>query len=330
MNLISQTTLDLWNKSRTKMSPAGWSTRNAPCCEHQGQTRDKRGRGGLKIDNTEAITIHCFNCSWSCSYTPGKPLFPKFQKTLRWLGISEQQLNKLKLESLRIANPEITVNVAPRAIIPIELPEYKLLNNHTAEYPDHIQYLNNRGIESSDFPFLVSDDLEFKNRIIVPFILKNCIIGYSARTILPNIKARFLMRQSTDFVFGMHWVEPNHDWIILSEGLFDALSVKGLAVMHNEINEAQVEMINRLNRRIICVPQLDSSGLACTEHSLIQTAIANNWEISFPEWDCKDINAAYIKYGRLFVIQHILKQRTTGSLAAKIKQKMCLAKLKNN
>jgi hypothetical protein len=136
------------------------------------------------------------------------------------------------------------------------------------------------------------------------------------------------MKQTTDFVFGLDFVKPKYEWVILSEGLFDALSVNGLAVMHNEINDAQTNLIHDLHTRIIVVPDLDITGLSNTKTSLIETAIDNDWAVSFPEWDFKDINKAYVKYGRLFVIKHILNNATNSPTKIKVTQKLMLNRLR--
>ena len=38
--------------AKKKPTPSGWLSFNAVCCQHNGSTRDTRGRGGLKA--TEA------------------------------------------------------------------------------------------------------------------------------------------------------------------------------------------------------------------------------------------------------------------------------------
>jgi len=332
MNLVSQTIYDYWCRSRTKMSPSGWLTRNAPCCIHRGTTQDKRGRGGLKLDNnTEAITIKCFNCNFVCSFTPGKPLYTKMLSMMKWLLIDDNNINQLKLESLRILSStgnEIITHTR-REIKPIELPECYLLQNELSKYSKHVDFLKSRGFNCDDFPFLVSPDLTYRSRVILPFILQDTIIGYSARSIVPTEKLRYIMRMTTEFVFGLEWVLPDHEWVFVTEGLFDALSVKCLAIMHNEVGDAQAEIINDLQKKIIIVPDLDVSGLAKRDNSLIDTAIDNGWSVSFPLWKEKDINAAYVNYGPLFVVKHLLDQSTNNTTTIRLKQKLLLDELKS-
>jgi len=332
MNLIFQTIYDAWCRTKTKKSPSEWISRNCPFCEHRGQAPDKRGRGGLKHDNN-SITLNCFNCGFCASWTIGRPLYPKMISALKWLNVDEKTINQLKLESLRISKEsgfEPIVHIR-RNIKPIVLPaDCTILESDSIKHQKHIDFLKTRGFTPEDFSFLVSPDLTYRSRVILPFILQDTIIGYSARSIISNEKMRYIMKETTEFVFGVEWVEPEHEWIIVTEGLFDALSVKCLAVMHNEISEAQTEMICDLQRRVIIVPDLDKAGLANRKNSLINTALDCGWEVAFPTWEVKDINAAYVNYGPLFTIKHILDCSTNNPTKIRVQQKMLLNGLKSN
>jgi hypothetical protein len=149
------------------------------------------------------------------------------------------------------------------------------------------------------------------------------LVGYSARTINPIEKLRYIMRKSGEFVFGMDFIKEEHSWVIVQEGLFDAISINGLAVMHNEISERQAELIQATGKQIIVVPDMNKAGLSKNENSLIQTAIDYGWSVSFPEWPYEDVNDAYVRYGKLFCIQHILNNKISDSLTIRLKQKLC-------
>lgn len=332
MNVIGQTTLDYWNRAKTKNNSSGWISRNCPCCVNRGQNPDKRGRGGIKIVDGENLVFNCFNCLYTASYYIGKPLYPKFLKLLEWMGLDERTISQLKLENLRLISDSVSLPtniIQKRELKSIELPQPIELLDNQSKYSKHIDFLNRRGFTPNDFSFLISDNIIYRNRVMLPFILENTIIGYSARSIINDEKMRYIMKMNVPFVFGLDFVKPEYEWVILSEGLFDALSVKGLAVMHNEINEDQINLINDLQKRIIVVPDLDKAGLSKSNNSLINTALDNSWDVAFPEWDCKDINEAYIEYGPLFVIKHILDMTTSNQTTIKVKHKMFMNKIKD-
>ena len=332
MNSISQTIQDAWKSNRrTKLSPNGWISGNAVCCVHRGESVDKKGRGGLIVSG-DSVSYSCFNCGFKANYTAGRPIYPKMQKLLQWLGISDRAIQLLKLETLRITTEEgiasSTIQI-PRTVKPVDMPTSELLECVQSDWPKHVEFLKTRGFVPEDFPFLVSNDLGFQSRLIVPFIHRDCIIGYSARSIVAQQRQRYLMRCTMDYVFGLQFVEPEYEWIVVTEGIFDALSIKGLAVMHNEINDAQIEMICDTGKRIIVVPDLDSAGLSSRPHSLISAALDNDWNVAFPEWEMKDINAAYKEYGPLFCVAHILKTATSNQSSIKLRQRILLNQQKS-
>ena len=71
MNSIQQVVFD--HLPRQKRSPSGWYSFNAVCCPHNGEGIDKRSRGGV-ITEGEGISYHCFNCGFTASFTPGRPV----------------------------------------------------------------------------------------------------------------------------------------------------------------------------------------------------------------------------------------------------------------
>ena len=90
--------------SRAKTSPSGWTSFNAPCCSHRGHSQDKRKRGGLKFDL--GVVFNCFNCKYSASWEPGRPLSNKFKNLCRWLGANDDDINQMIFEALKAESPE--------------------------------------------------------------------------------------------------------------------------------------------------------------------------------------------------------------------------------
>ena len=113
------------------------------------------------------------------------------------------------------------------------------------------------------------------------------------------------------------------DWtrkfVIVTEGPFDAITVSGVSILGSEINETQKDLINGLNRQVIVVPDRDASG-----QKLVDQAIEFGWSVAFPKWPdaVTDVADAVSKYGRLFVIQSILKTTETTKLKIDLQRKM--------
>jgi hypothetical protein len=95
--------------TKKKITPSGWTSFNAPCCPHNGESADTRGRGGLTANPDGSVSFHCFNCNFKASYQPGRHLTFKFRKLLKWLGADDTDIKRLVIEAIRVrelVNPE--------------------------------------------------------------------------------------------------------------------------------------------------------------------------------------------------------------------------------
>ena len=83
-----------------KATVSGWISFNGPCCVHNGESQDKRKRGGIRQQDDE-WSYHCFNCGFTASFTPGRPVSYKARRLLEWLGVDSVDIERLNLESLK-------------------------------------------------------------------------------------------------------------------------------------------------------------------------------------------------------------------------------------
>ena len=109
MNGIQQAVLDSL-PGKQKRTTNGWISFNAVCCHHNGESMDKRNRGGV-IANGDAISYHCFNCNFKTGWQPGRHISFKMRKLLTWLGIDENTRQMLNIEALRIKETVIPEDV---------------------------------------------------------------------------------------------------------------------------------------------------------------------------------------------------------------------------
>lgn len=319
MDLISQTVSDLWgNGRRVRRAPSGWLYGNAVCCHHRGERPDKKGRGGILVD-ASGCAYNCFNCNFSAVYKTGEYLSTKFRTLLIWLGADEKTVQLLTLEALRATtefeaiNPHITRHIVEECELPAGA---KYLDEVEKDFPDHVEYLKQRGINTTAYPFMVTKidgDARYSKRIILPFVRYGKVVGYTARGISPVVLPRYINKMNCPFVFGLDLQQYEWEWTVLTEGPFDALSLDGLAVMHNVCSDEQIQLINNLGKRIIVVPHLDAAGIK-QDMTLLHNAIDNGWWASIPEWPAgiKDINRATCEYGPLAVGQMILRNATNN------------------
>jgi len=336
--LIQDVALSHW---RGKRNNKGWISGNAVCCPHNHETQDKRGRGGFKPEPDGSIVYSCFNCQFSAGYTPGHNLSYKFRKLLSWLGVDASEIHRLSLEALRekerlqvlgfivpeAKKEEVKTNfkvepLPPEAVSFMGLGEFYILGN--SEFPRDfmaaVEYTSSRKIDMQKYEFFWTPDTAYKmnHRVIIPFKWKGNIIGYTARSFVDGLAPKYVTHVDNGFVFNMDMQKKDSKFVIVCEGIFDAMSVDGVAVMKADVTDQQIALIESLDREIIVVPDVNKTG-----KNLISVAIKNGWSVSFPVWmeTCVDINEAVCKYGELFVLKSIIDSVEHSNLKIKLKGK---------
>ena len=323
--------------ARKKTGQNGWTSFNAPCCVHNGESADTRGRGGIKT-NAGAVSYHCFNCGFKASFVPGRHLTFKFRKFLAWLGADDLTVRRLVIEAVRLKElvaPEELERVPEEEIVYeartlpeqarniVELANFYSIGDYNtvpAELLASIEYVHRRSIDPNRYNFFWTPEEAYNlhRRIIIPYYYKKEIVGYTARAIADGIKPKYWSSHPADFVFNLDMQRPDSKFVVVCEGPFDAMSIDGVSVSGAEISDVQVDQIDRLQREVIVVPDTDRAG-----RKLIDRAVEAGWTVSFPVWQetCKDINEAVVKYGKLFALKAILAARETSRLKIELKKK---------
>ena len=322
---------------RKTNSTSGWISFMAPCCHHNGESADTRGRGGMILNADGGTSYHCFNCQFKASYVPGRHLTYKFRKLLGWFGASENEIKRLVIDAIRvkdIVSPDTVIEeVEPIDFKPRPLPDeaqdfftlntfYTLNDDKDVPqgYHNAVLYISNRLIDFQKYPFYWTPETQYNlhKRVIIPFTWKGNIIGYSARAFDDTVKPKYHSNYETNYVFNVDKQKHDSKFVIVSEGPFDAMAVDGVAVLSNECSEIQADIIDSLGREVIVVPDGDKSG-----KKLIDDALEYGWSVSFPIWhkDYKDVSEAVEKLGKLFVIKSILAGKETGRLKIELLKK---------
>jgi hypothetical protein len=195
----------------------------------------------------------------------------------------------------------------------------------TQEHPRYWEYCRDR-LVPEDFPMMTpirTDGVHWTRPcVIVPFTHNNKIVGFTAR-FLDNKIPKYINQTQPGYVFGTDLQHPDWQHVLVMEGIFDALSIGGLAVMHNDISDAQARLIRGLGREITVVPDQDKAGL-----ELIDRAVELGWAVSIPSWeDCKDVNDAVKKYGRLGTLLTIMQARETSRIKIELRKKQLVKRL---
>ena len=315
-----------WRQGRKiKKTSSGWLAGNAPCCVHNGESQDKRGRGGLKV-NDQGWSYSCFNCNFTASFVVGRNLGLKARKFLNWLGVPQEEIERINLESLKHKSIQGLLDDRQRTANAIqgiafeerELPEdFVIIDEKT---PVHYDYLKSRSVPL-DYPMgmlAAPPDAKWKARpgLIVPFTYDGKIVGHTIRY-LDDRNPRYVHDIQPGYVFGTDLQQPDWDYVLVVEGVFDALSINGLALLHADISDQQARLIRSLGKQVIVVPDRDAAGM-----KVVDRAIELGWSVSMPEWvDCKDVNDAVKKYGKLATLLTIMQARETSKIKIEIRRK---------
>jgi Toprim-like len=319
--------------AKRKPSPQGWLSFNAICCTHNGNSADRRGRGGIKVTE-QGWSYHCFNCSYTASFVLGRTVSFKAKKLLGWMGVPDNEIEMLNLESLRHRSIHGLIEDRQKIFNTLSNIEFEEFDDFppfcevvTPEYPLYWDYIRKRKVPE-DFPVMTSiktDGVHWtRPYVLIPFTYNDRVVGWTAR-FLDNKIPKYINHSQPGYVFGTDLQHSDWQSVIVTEGIFDALSINGLAVMHNTISDSQARLIRSLGREVIVVPDQDVAGV-----ELIDRAVELGYSVSIPEWPegCKDVNDAVIKLGRLGALLTIMSARETSRIKIELRKKQLVKRLR--
>ena len=304
---------------RTSKTPSGWNTMDCPMCS------DKRKRGGL-ITTGAKISYNCFNCGYTTGWEPNPTLGKKYKDLATILGADQQDIHKVTIDLLKYAEDLETESATDYV--------YNLQKFKTETMPDTAtivddlpdehavkQYAIKRGLLGL-YPLLYFNEKLYKQRLVVPFTYNGELVGWTARHINPPDKTtpKYLHNMQSGYVFNVDkFADTEREIVIVTEGVFDAIMIDGIAIQGNSVGPEQAHLIEKLGKRIIVCPDRDEAG-----KDLIMQAAELGWEVSFPPWhvDCKDAADAVNMYGRLATVSSIIKHATNNKLKIEVKAKM--------
>jgi hypothetical protein len=304
---------------RNNRTPSGWVTFNCPICT------DNRKRAGV-ITSGPKISFNCFNCGHTTGWSPNPHMGKKYRDLVDKLGATSAEIHTVQMELLKhsedLQDTESTEYV------------YSFSKFDTVELPGDVQtidsledghllkeYARDRGILGV-YPLLHFSDFVNKKRVIVPFTYNGEIIGWTGRHIAPPDKntPKYLNNVPSGYVFNVDaFAGTEREIVIVTEGIFDAILVDGVAVQGNTVTPEQAHLIDKLGKRVILCPDRDEPG-----KDLIEQALTLGWEVSFPPWhpDVKDAAEAVNKYGRLLTVASIIKYATSNNVKIQVQSKM--------
>ena len=322
MSVVIETVLT-YLPAKRKTTPSGWTSFNAPCCIHNGETRDQKQRGGV-IQEGGGISYHCFNCGFKASWQPGRPFSHKLRKLLQWLGTPDDVVNKVAFDVMREnEGVEVKQRLAELPTFDtVPLPDDAIKITDITNFDKYsmavLEYMASRNLNTDDTNYYWSPSLGYRDRLIIPFYYENRVVGWTGRSVLPDKKPKYLTEVQPGFVYGLDEQSYSKAFCIIVEGQLDAIHIDGCALGGSEISEQQAMLLNRLQKQIIVCPDRDSSG-----SKLVERAIELGWSVSMPDWadNINDVGDAVNKYGRLYTLYSIANTAEDSPLKIRLKAK---------
>lgn len=306
---------------KKRHTSSGWFSFNGVCCHNRGHKPDRRGRAGIIFDG-DRWSYSCFNCHFKCGHGPGNLFTSNTKKLLQWCGIDDSQIEKWSFESYAqrhtmdmnaLPYKPFVVNFADRALPEGSIP----LDANNPDHKFHIDYLASRGLSPDSYPYYVNPEDTGRERIIIPYYYHGRLVGNTSR-FYDNRTPKYLSEQQRGYVFNVDNQKPEWSVCILVEGQFDAISIGGCGYLGSTISDQQANVIGRLHRTIIVVPDRDAAGLQVCDR-----ALELGYRVSIPEWesDIKDVNDAVKRYGRLTTTLSILEAATSSKIKIEMTRK---------
>jgi hypothetical protein len=299
--------------------------------------KDTRKRFGIKFDGS-TIGMNCFNCNFKTRWDGKTPLSKNFIEFLTTIGVPSKDIKKIQFELLRLKKGndiDVQLISIERDITvrwtPTELPQYtKPLsfwakeNCNDENFLKVLQYV----VEEREFDDLDSlywtpvKEKQYNRRVLLPFSYRGQTVGYTARycsSKLPKSLPKYINVMPSNYLYNLDEQNPDNEYLILCEGVFDAYSLKGVSPLHNSINEEQAKMILSMDKTVILTPHRDKAGM-----DLVDDAVKYGWAVSFPPWDrdIGDASDAVAKYGRIATLQSIIEHAEYNKLKIQLKRNL--------
>lgn len=304
-----------------KTTPSGWYAMRCPVCNDHKYKK----RGGWKFEG-DKTSYHCFNCTMAASYDDESGFISEdMEKVLDSFGVPDTVIKQLKFESFKNGNKKKGERTKSQFEIKepksLSLPKhfYRLIEDEDDVWSQIAQeYLLGRGIDIDDYRFYLSkggttpEDNMWKKRLIIPIYKGDKLVFWQGRDLTDTAKTKYLSTEAVSkgsVIYGFDQLFNNTDQpLFVVEGFFDAFHIGGVATFGNELSPQQLAYITSSPRRKIIVPDRRGDG-----HLLALQGIHQGWDVSvLPFDDCKDVDDAVRKYGKLFVIKTLIDNAVSG------------------
>ena len=285
-----------------KSDTHGFFNTDCPLCG------DRRGRLGFNFN--EGIFANCFNCGFKAYYKD--KVNGNFRKLLKALGVTQEEIDQE--EGRQFFNPTTLIADAKKKtpiIKSVELPAgSELIFESSSTWAEVAkEYLAWRlpGVNILSKKIYVSDKLP--GFVIFPFYMHGRMVYWQARNMDASNKFRWKNSETPrdQIIFNFDELKYS-DTVYVTEGIFDALAVNGMAILGSSLNKEKSDLLSTLKGDIIFVLQKKDAN----SKKLGLIALEKGWKVSAPSTDVKDVAESVQKYGQLWTISDIKNNVKSG------------------
>jgi len=298
-------------------------------CLHLGCDHGRKGNRAAFLFENNQTAFHCFNCGAKIVYDPDthESMPRKMEEILSDFNIPEEEWQGVLLGSLAARHAGIKGGSEGKQRVSIEPKELKvpsefyLIDDASDDDKWAIiakDYLETeRAIDPSSYPFMLSKASDkphmkkWRGRVIYPIVKGQKVVYWQGRDLTGKAVKKFESPSEPKdrVIYGFDRLfDQTSVPLYIVEGFFDAHVIDGIALLGNEITPAQIKWLNKSQRRKVYIPDRFGDGKRIAEH-----ALTLGWSISTPEiGNCKDINEAVHKYGRMYVMKSIADNTAIG------------------
>lgn len=322
MNKVQEYIYNLLPRTKRR---GDWYCFSCPSCMRFGEKRpDSKGRGGIRFDG-DGIVYNCFNCKMTWGWTAGNHMSRKMKIFLDDMGLTAQQFLELNALIEEYLDTSVEKKEPAKLRIIRDIPDgYKSIKESLKKGENSklfckiLNYINNRNPELLEWEDLLwCDDQE---NFLIPCYEYGRVVGYSLRGLNDMSPSKYIHYTPSGYIYGIDNIQTNRKYNIIVEGELDALAIKGCALLSNAFTKDKLKQVldAKGNSEIIILPDRDNAGKKIVEQVLNENL---PFSVSFPNWGdgIKDAFDAVKKYGRLYTIYMIIKNKETDKMKIKMK-----------
>jgi len=296
----------------------GWfKTRCMVCNDHQPGTSGFKGlRGNFLLDGN-ILAYNCYNCGIKTKFDPmtSNGFSKTFIEIFKSFNIPETEYNKVLINNLGNYKKKSNIKQQLIDIEPkkIKLPEHFYLlkdaDDKWATIARH--YLKKRLIEPDGHEFFLSTGKgkygkKWKGRVIFTVYKDSKLVYYQGRALINSLIRKYETPavDKCNILYNYDALQSYSEKpVFIVEGWFDAVLINGVAIFGKYLSKEQIMWLSKSPREKVIIPDKFGDG-----QQLANQAINLGWSVSFPEFgNCKDVTDAMIKFGKLYVIDSIMK-----------------------